>query len=604
MFMSVNVKIKFTQLTKKCSVRIQKLSKSDCSYLQIKMASTNCVYFIVLILKIVQLSASAENTENTEFRITRLQYKEIKQRLSYLESNNKVCEEDRGRFADYYKAVVDLYSRVTMSEKDNLNLTLTVQQLINEKQEAEMDIKQLKIEQQEMKRSMQEMTNVINDLRQDFSQQLEITQNMQSIRSSIDDIRQNVCNRPSKLEQIQNIDHVKHSVQVINKTVENLARDMAQLGQIKTSNTNKSHLSERIDNNTQRLNTIDLFILQYIPLANKIEKVTRAHETNKNETTIKFKSFDKKLELISSNLSSLVYFQGVKGEKGVKGLRGFVGRPGRNGSPGRDGSPGREGPKGETGLRGPPGIPGLKGEKGNPGLPEMDCERGPPASPQCFTRHESSSVGFLLVRHSQRIDIPECPNGLNKLWDGYSFLSMEDNEKSQFLGTIPSCLKQVRVSPFMYCRSTGRCDHIRMNLKSYWLPNNRTILTITVGQGVISRYISRCAVCEAPNNIIAVHSQTHQVPACPSGWQSVWIGYSFGMNIGSGNNGDGQSLSSPGTCLEEFITNPFIECRYRCRYSYTKYSTWLNSEERLSPPVPKAIPSRCRVCLKESNESS
>ncbi|KAJ8307286.1 hypothetical protein KUTeg_015370 [Tegillarca granosa] len=181
---------------------------------------------------------------------------------------------------------------------------------------------------------------------------------------------------------------------------------------------------------------------------------------------------------------------------------------------------------------------------------------------------------------------------------------MEDNEKSQFLGTIASCLKQVRVSPFMYCRSSGRCDHIRMNLKSYWLSNNRTIPTITVGQGFISRYISRCAVCEAPNNIIAVHNQTDQVPACPIGWQSVWIGYSFGMNIGSGHIGGGQSLSSPGTCLDEFNTNPFIECGNRCRYSYTKYSTWLTSEEHLSPPVPKVIPSRCRVCLKESNESS
>lgn len=41
--------------------------------------------------------------------------------------------------------------------------------------------------------------------------------------------------------------------------------------------------------------------------------------------------------------------------------------------------------------------------------------------------------------------------------------------------------------------------------------------------------ISRCVVCEAPSVVIAVHSQTLQIPDCPNGWVSLWIGFSFIM---------------------------------------------------------------------------
>ena len=41
--------------------------------------------------------------------------------------------------------------------------------------------------------------------------------------------------------------------------------------------------------------------------------------------------------------------------------------------------------------------------------------------------------------------------------------------------------------------------------------------------------LTRCAVCEAPAVVIAVHSQTIQIPRCPQGWDSLWIGYSFMM---------------------------------------------------------------------------
>lgn len=57
----------------------------------------------------------------------------------------------------------------------------------------------------------------------------------------------------------------------------------------------------------------------------------------------------------------------------------------------------------------------------------------------------------------------------------------------------------------------------------------------------IRPFISRCAVCEAPAMVMAVHSQTIQIPPCPSGWSSLWIGYSFVMHTSAGAEGSGQA---------------------------------------------------------------
>jgi len=66
---------------------------------------------------------------------------------------------------------------------------------------------------------------------------------------------------------------------------------------------------------------------------------------------------------------------------------------------------------------GPGGAGGAKGLKGSPG----------PVLPS----------GYMLVKHSQTTSIPTCPPGATKMWDGYSLLYMEGNEKahSQDLGT-------------------------------------------------------------------------------------------------------------------------------------------------------------------------
>ena len=65
---------------------------------------------------------------------------------------------------------------------------------------------------------------------------------------------------------------------------------------------------------------------------------------------------------------------------------------------------GRDGPAGED------GVPGRSGEPGPPG----------PAAIQ--------GINFI-TRHSQTTIVPDCPFGMRKMWDGYSFLFMQGNER-------------------------------------------------------------------------------------------------------------------------------------------------------------------------------
>lgn len=59
------------------------------------------------------------------------------------------------------------------------------------------------------------------------------------------------------------------------------------------------------------------------------------------------------------------------------------------------------------------------GQSGNTGPPGRACESQP-----------DYSTGILLVKHSQSSTTPECESGHVKLWDGYSLLYIEGNEKS------------------------------------------------------------------------------------------------------------------------------------------------------------------------------
>lgn len=80
----------------------------------------------------------------------------------------------------------------------------------------------------------------------------------------------------------------------------------------------------------------------------------------------------------------------------------------------------------------------------------------------------------------------------------------------------------------------------------------------------------------------------------------------------AGAEGAGQSLVSPGSCLEEFRPKPFIECHAhgRCNYFTTAYSYWLATIEDYAmfrKPKQQTIKdgmdltqrvSRCAVCTR------
>lgn len=225
-------------------------------------------------------------------------------------------------------------------------------------------------------------------------------------------------------------------------------------------------------------------------------------------------------------------------------------------------------------------------------------------------------TGFMLVRHSQTTSVPMCPQGGTKLWDGYSLLYLEGNERahSQDLGTAGSCLQRFNTMPFIFCDFNDVCNYASRNDKSFWLSTTAPLPMMPIAGQEIPPYISRCVVCDVPANTIAVHSQTTDIPNCPRGWKSLWIGYSFAMHTAAGAEGGGQALSSPGSCLEDFRSTPFIECngaRGSCHYFANKFSFWLSTidphsqflaptSETLKAGNLRSRVSRCQVCMKST----
>lgn len=224
--------------------------------------------------------------------------------------------------------------------------------------------------------------------------------------------------------------------------------------------------------------------------------------------------------------------KGDRGQPGLPGRDGLIGAKGDQGYPGAPGLPGEKGDMGIPGIPGAPGTPGSRGMAGNEGRPGDMGPRGTPGDPgapgQAYAR-----AGLLITRHSQESREPECPQNTVKLWDGYSLLYFSGNEKShqQDLGTAGSCLRRFSVMPFIRCDISDVCNFAQNNDLSYWLSTNLPIPKSPMEGQNIKDYISRCSVCEAPANVIAVHSQSEKFPVCPNGWVRLWEGYSFVMVI-------------------------------------------------------------------------
>jgi len=83
--------------------------------------------------------------------------------------------------------------------------------------------------------------------------------------------------------------------------------------------------------------------------------------------------------------------------------------------------------------------------------------------------------------------------------------------------------------PFVFCDFNDVCNYASRNDKSFWLSTTAALPMMPVAGNEITPFISRCTVCDVQANVIAVHSQTIDVPPCPRGWRGVWIGYSFAM---------------------------------------------------------------------------
>ncbi|GLD58536.1 collagen alpha-4(IV) chain-like protein [Lates japonicus] len=271
------------------------------------------------------------------------------------------------------------------------------------------------------------------------------------------------------------------------------------------------------------------------------------------------------------------------------------------GPPGLPGSPGSV----DSGDVGPPGTPGRKARKvyigGIPGLPGNPGEPG---------RRGALRSGFLLVIHSQSIQVPRCPEGSGQLWVGYSLVYLEGQGKAytQDLGQAGSCLPVFSTMPFSYCNNAA-CHYSSRNDKSSWLSTTAPIPMMPLFGQEINTHISRCVVCETVSPVVAFHSQDYIIPTCPPGWRSLWTGYSFLLYTGAGDRGGGQSLTSSGSCLKDFRTHPVIECqgaRGSCHYFANLYSYWLTTvSPKEQPATIKAADqqrrkaSQCHVCLRE-----
>uniref|UniRef100_A0A3P9AR29 Collagen IV NC1 domain-containing protein n=1 Tax=Maylandia zebra TaxID=106582 RepID=A0A3P9AR29_9CICH len=297
-----------------------------------------------------------------------------------------------------------------------------------------------------------------------------------------------------------------------------------------------------------------------------------------------------------------------KGPPGETGSTGQFGHPGLNGEQGPCGDKGDYGPQG---CKGCDGAPGLKGDKGEPGLPGesgvvgQKGNRGPEGEKGSHGPTKELNLG-LLVMHSQSANTPRCPGNMNTLWEGFSLLYLEGQERAhtQDLGQPGSCMRVFSTLPFAPCNKRT-CSYASRNDKSYWLTTMEPVPREHVSGPSIQNYISRCVVCEAPSLPIAVHSQSRQSVECPENWTELWDGYSFVMHTGAGDEGGGQPLTSSGSCLKAYKAQPFVECqgpRGTCHFFANMYSFWLTT---LTDPAmltndqeQRRSIAKCKVCMR------
>lgn len=321
--------------------------------------------------------------------------------------------------------------------------------------------------------------------------------------------------------------------------------------------------------------------------------------------------------------------QGPKGDSGQNGADGGAGRDGRDGPRGQTGEQGARGQAGNPGMQGIPGLKGIPGRAGTPGFKGQKGQGGKDGKPgidgsckgSCTAGQDNPCTcdTHVLVRHSQTDVEPGCPNGWLEMYAGYSLVYFESQGYglAQDLGGVGSCMEKFQVMPFLQCASRNVCRHGQRTDKSFWLTTNsqndiKAMAPLKTEDDIIP-YISKCTVCQGTQYVLARHSYTNEVPQCPSGWESLWSGYSYLMVTGGGGVGGGQDLGSPGSCMEKFFLPSFIECvgRGMCSYYVNNLDYWLAAKK---DPIPGMFGmgaiynglddiqneglSRCAVCAK------
>lgn len=185
----------------------------------------------------------------------------------------------------------------------------------------------------------------------------------------------------------------------------------------------------------------------------------------------------------------------------------------------------------------------------------------------------------------------------------------------QDLGTSGSCLQRFTSMPFMFCNLNNVCSYAENNDDSIWLATAEPMpMSMTpIPSREVEKYISRCAVCDSSTRLIALHSQSMDIPDCPQGWEEAWVGYSYYMQTSDSHGNSHQNLVSPGSCLEEFRAQPTIECHGRgtCNFFDGMTSFWMaviEDGDQFKTPRQQTLKadqtskvSRCSVCRKKPN---
>ena len=178
------------------------------------------------------------------------------------------------------------------------------------------------------------------------------------------------------------------------------------------------------------------------------------------------------------------------------------------------------GPPGGRGLRGEPGPPGIDGSIGPRGDEGEKGERGEQgrAHTNVFTVHSFSS------------SVPTCPEGARLLWAGYSLVSNYNNRGfQQALDNPSSCSPRFSLLATLEDLDGPEAG----DGSSSWYRGGQKIGEPR-GKGTrdlakVRSAVARCGVCEIERSLLTVHSESTQVPECPSGWKSLWTGFTYMM---------------------------------------------------------------------------